>query len=135
MNSSDRHSTPGQEIIANYKRPSQRERALKSLRLPIQAGKIIVIGFAILIWHFIYKWNVINKAFIASPKQTLDWFTTNWDNGEVWRDMKVTLREALLGWIAGSTLGLLVGLLMARFKTLWEVTSPVFVFLLSLIHI
>jgi NitT/TauT family transport system permease protein len=129
MNSSESHLTPGQEIIANYKRPSQSERAIKSLRLPIQAGKILVIALAILIWHFIYKWNVINKAFIASPKQTLDWYGDNWDNGEVWRDMKVTLREALLGWIAGSTLGLLIGLLMARFKTLWDVTSPVFVFL------
>ncbi|MFZ9697704.1 MAG: ABC transporter permease [Ilumatobacteraceae bacterium] len=129
MSSSESHLTPGQEIIANYKRPSQSERAIKSLRLPIQAGKIMVIALAILIWHFIYKWNVINKAFIASPKQTLDWYGDNWNNGEVWRDMKVTLREALLGWIAGSTLGLLVGLLMARFKTLWDVTSPVFVFL------
>ncbi|MFZ9427891.1 MAG: ABC transporter permease, partial [Ilumatobacteraceae bacterium] len=90
---------------------------------------LVVIVLAILIWHFIYRWNVINKAFIASPKQTLDWFGDNWDNGEVWRDLKVTLREAILGWLIGSAGGLLIGLVMARFKTLWEVTSPVFTFL------
>lgn len=130
MNSSESNSrTPGQKIIDEFRPPSPRQRAIKSLRIPIQIGKVVVIVLAILVWHFIYKWNVINKAFIASPKQTLDWFGDNWDNGEVWRDLKVTLREALLGWIIGSTGGLLMGLLMARFKLLWDVTSPVFTFL------
>lgn len=129
MNSSENSVSPGQQIIAQYRSPSPRQRAIKSLRIPIQVGKLVVIVLAILIWHFIYRWNVINKGFIASPKQTLDWFGDNWDNGEVWRDLKVTLREALLGWLIGSTGGLLIGLVMARFKTLWEVTSPVFTFL------
>jgi NitT/TauT family transport system permease protein len=121
--------SPGQQIIAEYRPPTSKQKAVKSLRIPIQLGKIVVITVAILVWHFIYRWNVINKAFIASPKQTLDWFGDNWDNGEVWRDIKVTLREALFGWVIGSAGGLLVGLVMARFKTLWEVTSPVFTFL------
>lgn len=129
MNSSENSVSPGQQIIAQYRPPSPRQRAIKSLRIPIQVGKLVVIVLAILIWHFIYRWNVINKAFIASPKQTLDWFGDNWDNGEVWRDLKVTLREAILGWLIGSAGGLLIGLVMARFKTLWEVTSPVFTFL------
>ena len=129
MNSSENAMSPGQRIVAEYRPPTPKQKAIKSLRIPLQLGKIAVIAVAIIIWHFIYKWNVINKAFIASPKQTLDWFGENWDNGEVWRDLKVTLREALLGWLVGSSLGLIVGLVMARFKLLWEVTSPVFVFL------
>jgi NitT/TauT family transport system permease protein len=129
MNSSENSVSPGQRIIAEYRPPTQRQKAIRSLRIPIQLGKVAVIIGAVLVWHFIYKWNVINKAFIASPKQTLDWFGDNWDNGEVWRDLKVTLREAVFGWLIGSTGGLLVGLVMARFKTLWEVTSPVFTFL------
>ena len=129
MNSSENSMSPGQQIIAEYRPPTSKQKAVKSLRIPIQLGKIVVITVAILVWHFIYRWNVINKAFFASPKQTLDWFGDNWDNGEVWRDIKVTLREALFGWVIGSAGGLLVGLVMARFKTLWEVTSPVFTFL------
>lgn len=122
-------SSPGRKIIAEYRPPTQQQKAIRSLRIPIQLGKLAVVVFSILVWHFIYKWNVINKAFIASPKQTLDWFGDNWDNGEVWRDIKVTLREAMFGWIIGSIGGLILGLIMARFKTLWEVTSPVFTFL------
>jgi NitT/TauT family transport system permease protein len=129
MSSSENQGTPGQRIIADYKPPTQRQRAIKSLRIPIQLGKLAVIVGALVVWHFIYRWNVINKAFIASPKQTLDWFGDNWNNGAVWRDVKVTLREAVYGWIIGSSGGLVVGLIMARFKTLWEVTSPVFTFL------
>ncbi|MEY3640270.1 MAG: hypothetical protein RLZZ199_75 [Actinomycetota bacterium] len=130
MSSSEKKElTPGQEIIARYVKPTPRQRAIKSMKIPVQLGKIAVIAFALLVWHYIYKWNVINRAFIASPKQTLDWFGANWDNGEVWRDVKVTLREALFGWIAGSLGGLALGLIMARFKLLWEVTSPVFTFL------
>jgi NitT/TauT family transport system permease protein len=130
MSSSDNAGlSPGQRLIAEYTRPSQRQRAIKSLRIPIQLGKILVIVFAIVVWHFIYRWNVINKAFIASPKQTLDWFGDNWKNGELWRDVKVTLREAGFGWVIGSLGGLFLGLVMARFKTLWLVTSPVFTFL------
>lgn len=127
--SDDKPLSPGQKIIAEYTRPTQRQRAIKSMRIPIQIGKILFIALAILIWHFIYRWNVINKAFIASPKQTLDWFREHWDNGEVWRDVKVTLREAGFGWVFGSVGGLLFGLVMARFKVLWQVTSPVFTFL------
>lgn len=130
MNLSDSTmSSPGRKIIAEYQPPTQRQKAIRSLRIPIQLGKLAVVAFSIIVWHFIYKWNVINKAFIASPKQTLDWFGDNWDNGEVWRDIKVTLREAMFGWIIGSMGGLILGLVMARFKTLWEVTSPVFTFL------
>ena len=130
MNLSDvAEISPGRKIIAEYQPPTQRQKAIKSLRIPIQLGKLLVIAGAVLVWHFIYRWNVINKAFIASPKQTLDWFGNNWDNGEVWRDITVTLREAMFGWIIGSIGGLLLGLVMARFRTLWEVTSPVFTFL------
>lgn len=129
MNSSNDALSPGQRMIADYRPPTQRQRAIKSLRIPIQISKIAVIAAAIVVWHFIYKWNVINKAFIASPRQTLNWFGENWKNGEVWRDLKVTLREAGFGWVIGSFGGLLFGLIMARFKTLWMVTSPVFTFL------
>jgi NitT/TauT family transport system permease protein len=130
MNSSDSSRvSPGQEIIATYKRPSQRKRAIKSMQIPIQIGKIFVIILSIVAWHFIYKWNVINKGFIASPKQTLDWFSDHWNDGELWRDIKVTLREASFGWIIGSVGGLFIGLVLARFNVLRQVTSPLFTFL------
>lgn len=130
MNSSEpTHQSPGQKIIAEYTRPTQRQRFVKSLEIPVQIGKVLVVALSIVVWHFIYKWNVINKAFIASPRQTLDWFGDHWNDGEVWRDIKVTLREAGIGWIVGSLGGLFLGLVMARFKVLWQVTSPVFTFL------
>lgn len=121
--------SPGRQIIADYVRPTQRQRAVRSLQIPIQIGKLLMIVVAILVWHFVYRWNVINKGFIASPKQTLDWYRDHWDDGSLWRDVKVTLREAGFGWIIGSIGGLFFGLFMARFKVLWQVTSPLFTFL------
>lgn len=129
MSSSEETRSPGQKILDEYQPPTQRERFVKSLRIPIQIGKVVAIVGAIVVWHYIYKWNVINKAFIASPKQTWDWFAANWDNGAVWKDLIVTLREAIWGWIFGGSLGLITGLVMARYRTLWLITSPLFTFL------
>lgn len=121
--------SPGQRILDEYQPPTQRQKFVKSLQIPIQIGKVVAIFGAIVVWHYIYKWNVINQAFIASPKQTWDWFVTNWDNGAVWKDLTVTLREAIWGWIFGGSLGLITGLVMARYRTLWLITSPLFTFL------
>lgn len=129
MSSSEQTRSPGQRILDEYQPPTQREKFVKSLRIPIQIGKVVAIIGAIVVWHYIYKWNVINKAFIASPKQTWDWFVANWDNGAVWKDLTVTLREAIWGWIFGGSLGLITGLVMARYRTLWLITSPIFTFL------
>ena len=128
FNESDIPMSPGRKLIAEYQPPSRREKAIKSFDITSQIGRIAVIGGICVVWWVIYDKAIINQSFIASPGQTWNWFVNNWNNGEVWRDLKVTLREAFLGWLIGSLLGLGVGLLTARYKKLWKITSPIFVF-------
>ena len=128
FNESDIPMSPGRKLIAEYQPPSRREKAIESFDITSQIGRIAVIVAICVVWWVIYDKAIINQSFIASPGQTWNWFVNNWDNGEVWRDLKVTLREAFLGWLIGSLLGLGVGLLTARYKKLWKITSPIFVF-------
>jgi len=128
FNESDIPMSPGRKLIAEYQPPSRREKAIKSFDITSQIGRIAVIVAICVVWWVIYDKAIINQSFIAYPGQTWNWFVNNWDNGEVWRDLKVTLREAFLGWLIGSLLGLGVGLLTARYKKLWKITSPIFVF-------
>lgn len=120
--------TPGEKIIAEYQEPTRHEKAIKNFDISTQIGRVIVIVSLCIIWWIIYDKAFINQSFIASPGQTWNWFVNNWHNKDVWRDIKVTLREAFLGWFIGSSLGLGVGLITARYKKLWKITSPVFVF-------
>ena len=112
--------TPGEKIIAEYQEPTRREKTIKNFDFSTQIGRVIVIVSLCIIWWIIYDKAFINQSFIASPGQTWNWFVNNWHNKDVWRDIKVTLREAFLGWFIGSSLGLGVGLITARYKKLWK---------------
>lgn len=130
MNSSDQHRpmTPGEKIIAEWKPPTKRQQIYKSIDPAAQVGKVLVILAFIVLWWQTYEQGWINPAFIGSPSGTWNWFVNNWDNGEVWRDLRVTLSEAFWGWILGSSTGLLAGLVVARYKFFWKITSPLFTF-------
>jgi NitT/TauT family transport system permease protein len=93
-----------------------------------QLGKLLVILAFIVLWWQTYEQGWINPSFIGSPSGVWTWFVDNWDNGEVWRDIRVTLSEAFWGWILGSSTGLLAGLVVARYRFLWKITSPLFTF-------
>jgi len=116
-NSSDqaRELTPGEKIIAEWRAPTRAQQLYKSLEPMAQLGKLLEQGW-------------INPSFIGSPSGVWTWFVDNWDNGEVWRDIRVTLSEAFWGWILGSSTGLLAGLVVARYRFLWKITSPLFTF-------
>lgn len=129
-NSSDqaRELTPGEKIIAEWRAPTRAQQLYKSLEPMAQLGKLLVILAFILLWWQTYEQGWINPSFIGSPSGVWTWFVDNWDNGEVWRDLRVTLSEAFWGWILGSSTGLLAGLVVARYRFLWKITSPLFTF-------
>jgi len=129
-NSSDqaRELTPGEKIIAEWRAPTRAQQLYKSLEPMAQLGKLLVILAFIVLWWQTYEQGWINPSFIGSPSGVWTWFVDNWDNGEVWRDIRVTLSEAFWGWILGSSTGLLAGLVVARYRFLWKITSPLFTF-------
>lgn len=120
--------TPGEKIIAEWEEPTRAQRMYQTFDPVAQFGKVLVVLAFLALWWQAYERAWINPAFIGSPSGTWNWFVNNWDNGEVWRDLSVTLSEAFWGWIIGSSMGLLIGLLVARFKFLWKITSPLFTF-------
>ena len=129
-NSSDqaRELTPGEKIIAEWRASTRAQQLYKSLEPMAQLGKLLVILAFIVLWWQTYEQGWINPSFIGSPSGVWTWFVDNWDNGEVWRDIRVTLSEAFWGWILGSSTGLLAGLVVARYRFLWKITSPLFTF-------
>lgn len=82
------------------------------VRLVIFLQKLIPGLLALLLWHLFVWWKPQNEFFIGSPRGVLREFVPLALDGSLLRDLAVTGSEAILGFVAGSALGTIVGLLL-----------------------
>ena len=131
MNSSSSNTSlsPGEKLLAEYEGLTPQQKFVKSFNLPIQLGKLVFIFGFIFIWWAAFHFAWINPGFIASPQMVWSWYLENYDNGDLWYDTLVTLREAFYGWSIGSVLGVFTGLFFAVYPKIWKMASPLMTFL------
>jgi len=115
------------------------QRILKAIDLPVQFVRIGLLVLIIWAWEsrWIFKgWTPfgfelfpeIHPLFQGVPSEAVDFLQDIWNDSLFWGDFWVTLQEALLGFVLGSGLGFLVGLLLGSFKTVAKVLSPFLIF-------
>ena len=115
------------------------QRILKAIDLPVQFVRIGLLVLIIWAWEsrWIFKgWTPlgfelfpeIHPLFQGVPSEAVDFLQDIWNDSLFWGDFWVTLQEALLGFVLGSGLGFLVGLLLGSFKTAAKVLSPFLIF-------
>jgi NitT/TauT family transport system permease protein len=72
------------------------------------------------------KW--LDPFFYSKPSLIWDklvvWFTDGTAQGSIWVQIGVTLEEAAVGFILGSLVGVVLGILLGRARLLAEVASP-----------
>ena len=131
MNSSSSNTSlsPGEKLLAEYQGLTPQQKFVKNFNLPIQLGKLVFIFGFISIWWAAFHFAWINPGFIASPQMVWSWYIENYDNGDLWYDTFVTLREAFYGWSIGSVLGVFTGLFFAVYPKIWKMASPLMTFL------
>ena len=70
----------------------------------------LLIGL-ILLWEAGSRLGWIDDFFFSSPSEILATAATKWESGQLWRDIRYTSASTLLGFVLGTSVGTLVGLL------------------------
>jgi len=70
----------------------------------------------------------IDPFFYSKPSaiggRLVDWFTTGTAFGSIWKQLAVTLEEAVLGFLIGAVAGVVLGILLGRARFAAEVAAP-----------
>jgi ABC-type nitrate/sulfonate/bicarbonate transport system permease component len=112
--------------------PSNWQRVVRRIDPPVQLARLGLLILVLVGWNYAVQQEWLNRIFTATPKQVWDGLIDIVSTKLFWQDVVVTLREAVLGFVIGGALGLLVGLLAGRYDRLGKIFSPFLVFANSL---
>jgi NitT/TauT family transport system permease protein len=128
--------------MAELKPPmSQTRYFIKRVDVPVQAARLAIVGLVLVLWWskaifhgvpiniFGFRpFPKINDLFVAGPGAVWHFLTGVWTDSLFWKDLWVTVVEAVIGFALGASLGLICGLLMGRYRRLAKVFDPFLVF-------
>jgi NitT/TauT family transport system permease protein len=86
---------------------------------------------AVVVW--LGSWELaashwIDPFFYSKPSaiwgRLVDWFTKGTAFGSIWRNIAVTLQEAVLGFAIGALAGVILGILLGRARFVADVAAP-----------
>jgi NitT/TauT family transport system permease protein len=111
---------------------------MERVDVPVQVGRLAVLGLIWWLWWSDVLWNGweslsifgikplpnVPQTFRASPGGTWDYLTSSLSEALFWEDLIVTVKEALAGFIIAAIFGVLVGLVLGRFKRVSKIFGP-----------
>ncbi len=65
----------------------------------------------ILLWEAGSRVGLIDPFFFSSPSEIVDTAIVKWQSGQLWRDIRYTAMSTLLGFVLGTSIGSVAGLL------------------------
>ena len=92
---------------------------------------ILLVGFFIL-WEVLANKNIINTFLFSKPSDIYSLFISYMTNGTLIKHVWVSVYETLIGLFIGSTLGILVAIILWWSKTLAKILDPFLVVLNAL---
>lgn len=117
-------------------RDSRRQAAGEFMRifrmrkdLKLYALRLAILVLFLIVWRQSVEWGLINKLFVSTPSEVGRYLWKSSISGSLGRHTIVTLREALLGFLLGASLGVMVGLLLARYRLIGHTVDPYLTFL------
>ena len=103
-------------------------RWVRRLDLVTQLERLVVLVVILVVWALAVDREWINPLYAATPSETFSDLFEMFGESSFWNDLSVTLREALLGFLFGSVLGLAAGLLLGRWRQGQKVFGPFLTF-------
>lgn len=83
----------------------------------IGVGKLLLAGISFLaLWEGAARIGIYNTTFLPQPTQCLGTLSSMIKSGELATDIGLSLQRAIIGFLAGSALGTVLGLLTGRLK-------------------
>ena len=106
---------------------SRRQQAGRR-QLNVLGGRVLVAVVVLGGWELGSRVGVIDKFFWSQPSEIAAtlwrWFTEGTDLGPLWEQVLVTMEETVGGFIAGSVLGVIFGVVLGRNRLLADVFGP-----------
>jgi NitT/TauT family transport system permease protein len=108
--------------VARAARPAVRARArgMTANLLPIVLGVVVFLG----IWQAVVLVGGYPPFILPTPGAVAGRFVDAWAEGTMWPHFSTTLSEVLLGFAAGASIALVVGIVLARSRLAERLLSP-----------
>lgn len=115
------------------------KRIVRRIDIPVQLARLALLvtfvwfleserifeGISVFGFEFFPE---INELFRGTPSEAWEFFKKIPDDDQFWEDLSVTVLEALLGFLYGAGSGLVVGLLLGRFRRVGRIFDPFLIF-------
>ncbi len=116
-------------IIQSKEDFKKQKRKRKILIFSIQI--FLLVSF-IGLWELLASTGVINSFLVSKPSAIWELFITYLKNGEIFRHIKISLIETLLGLVIGTFLGLIIAIILWWFPLCSKILDPFLVVLNAL---
>jgi NitT/TauT family transport system permease protein len=95
-----------------------------SHRFLVIAGRLAVLAVILVGTEIGVRSGAMSELFFSSPSQVFKALLTQWSNGTFLQDTGITVFETLLGLVAGSLVGMFVGLILPQLRLASNVFEP-----------
>ena len=106
----------------------RRSRAARRRRLTVYGLRVLFTVVWLGSWEVSTRLNWVDPFFVGMPSGVVQrlwtWITEGTALGPLWLQAAVTMEEAVVGFIIGSALGVVFGILLGRIEIAAEVLSP-----------
>lgn len=93
-------------------------------RIKLIIYQLILLFSFLTIWELLAYYNVINTFIFSKPSDILELLVEYIKTNEIFRHIKVSLIETILGIVLGSSIGIIIAILLWYFETLQKVLNP-----------
>jgi NitT/TauT family transport system permease protein len=97
-------------------------------KLRVLAAQVVLLIIVFGGWQLFTSLKIVDPFFFGQPsgivKTLVNWVKHGTGFGSVWQQIWVTMEEAILGFLIGTTAGVVVGVLLGQVRFLSEVLSP-----------
>lgn len=125
--SPDAPASPSAAETTASRRPSRNR--LREIDALVLAGRVVVLLLALLIWQTAVDRGWVLRLYAATPGETAIRLVELLGDSTFWQNLRITLQETVNGWALGSSLGLVTGLLLGRWRRAARVFDPYLTFM------
>jgi sulfonate transport system permease protein len=106
----------------------ERRRQRRRRQLMVQGLRVLAAAVWLGSWELTARLNVVDPFFFGMPsgvaRRMYTWITEGTALGPLWQQVAVTMEETVLGFIVGTALGIVAGVLLGRSRMLSDVFAP-----------
>lgn len=90
----------------------------------VQCWRWGLLILLIVLWEVCSRTGLIDPFFFSSPSQIVQTAVVKWQSGSLWRDIQYTASSTLLGFLLGTAVGSVIGLLFWFSRPVALVAEP-----------